>query len=74
MIISNNILLLFLMMINVKGHQARSNEISKVRNVFNPPFCHIKEPKCHKKQAGILDPNNITVVMALLALATVLTQ
>lgn len=74
MIISINIIH-FLMMINVKGRQARSNEISKVRTVFTPTLCYIKAPVSHKKkQAGILDPSTITVLMALLALATVLTQ
>lgn len=73
MILSLNIFLLSSAIISVKGSQLNHIELSKVSTVFTLPFCYEKAPRS-KRHAGILDSNTVIVLMALLALATVLTQ
>ena len=74
MIISVKVLLLLLtIMFNVKSHKTNSIEVSELKTVFTPPQCYATELR-YKKHAGLLESSSLTILMVLLALATVLTQ
>jgi hypothetical protein len=72
MIIFIKILLFLSVLTSTKRIQSLEITKLRVRTVFTPPLCYAKV-QSHKKHAGILDSSTVTILMALLAMSTVLT-
>lgn len=76
MIIPINIFILSLMMLN-STHTSNTDmllcsfKISELRNIFTQPSCKKNFPKQH---AGLFDSSSLIVLMALLALATLVSH